>query len=246
MAGNGTSTAAGATRTPPSDELRAQQAFALVREAILRGEIRADEPISQVQLAERLGISRTPLREALRMLEREGLIASEPNRRVRVPPLSLGDLEQIYASRLVLEALAIRLSVPHFTAEDLSELERHLAAMERATEARDLVAWTVPHRAYHDRLRAYAGERLQRLARELADHSERYHRVHMAEPRTWSSAAQEHEAIVRACAAGDPDLAARELATHLARTPLSIIALAHPEHDPVCVRTALRSVTGEA
>lgn len=242
-----TRAATGETALPalPASELRVQQAFEHVRRAILRGELTPGEPISQVKLAERLGISRTPLREALRMLEREGLIQSEPNRRVRVPPLSLEDLEQLYANRIVLEALAVRLTVPHLTEAELARLGTLLGEMEEHGGGHDLERWAIPHREFHDLLRAHAGARVQRLAREVADHSERYHRVHMAEPRSWSSAAVEHAAIVAACRAGDERQAACELASHMARTPLSIIAVAHPEHDPVVVRTALRSVLGD-
>lgn len=231
------------TATVAPDALRAQNAFTRVREAILRGEIPANEPISQVKLAERLGISRTPLREALRMLEREGLLTSEPNRRVRVPALSVSDLEQIYASRIVIEALAIRLSVEHFTDEQLTRMRQLIGDMARASEQKDLEAWTTPHREFHAALRAYSGSRVCELAGSLADHSERYHRVHMSEPASWSSADIEHEGIVDACSQRDVTLAVHRLATHLARTPLSILALAHPEHEPVAVRSALRSVS---
>ena len=68
--------------------------------------------MSQVALAEELGISRTPLREALRMLQSEGLVEGEPNRRVRVAPMTRTDLEELCVMRVTLEAEAIRLSVP--------------------------------------------------------------------------------------------------------------------------------------
>src|SRR5919198_5195360 len=100
-----------AGRTLGSQELSTELVHERLRDGILRGEFDPRVPISQVQLAARLGVSRTPLREALRMLQREGLIDSEPNRRVRVAELSLADLEQLYASRVVIEALAVRLSV---------------------------------------------------------------------------------------------------------------------------------------
>src|SRR5438034_4316596 len=96
----------------PAQELSTEVVHDRLRRAILRGEFDPRVPISQVQLAARLGVSRTPLREALRMLQREGLIDSEPNRRVRVAELSVVDLEQLYAARIVIEALATRIAVP--------------------------------------------------------------------------------------------------------------------------------------
>src|SRR5215475_14503790 len=113
----------------PAPELSTEVVHDRLRRAILRGELDPKVPISQVQLAARLGVSRTPLREALRMLQREGLIDSEPNRRVRVAELSLADLEQLYAARVLIEALAVRMTVPAYTAADLAELKDALAEM---------------------------------------------------------------------------------------------------------------------
>ncbi len=208
-------------------ELSTEVVHDRLRRAILRGEFDPKVPLSQVKLAARLGVSRTPLREALRMLQREGLIDSEPNRRVRVAELSLADLEQLYASRVLLEALAVRLTVPVYTEADLAELKGALAEMQR----------------YHGLLRKYAGQRIALLARNLSDHTGRYRRVYMAEPRAWSAAAQEHAAIVDACVSGSITAASTQLARHLARTALTLIALFDPEHEPTPVREALRLVT---
>src|SRR6266480_7515632 len=112
-------------------ELSTEVVHDRLRRAILRGEFDPKVPLSQVKLAARLGVSRTPLREALRMLQREGLIDSEPNRRVRVAALSVADLEQLYAARVVIDALTLRLSVPRFSDEDLMEMEQCLRTMER-------------------------------------------------------------------------------------------------------------------
>jgi len=227
---------------PPGAELSTEVVHDRLRTAILRGEFDPTVPLSQVKLAARLGISRTPLREALRMLQREGLIDSEPNRRVRVAELSLADLEQLYASRVLLEALAVRLTVPAYTQADLAELKAALTEMTELT-GRDIDQWEAAHQRYHALLRKYAGQRIGLLARNLSDHTGRYRRVYMAEPRAWSAAAQEHAAIVDACVSGSITAASTLLARHLARTALTLIALFDPEHELTPVREALRLVT---
>jgi DNA-binding GntR family transcriptional regulator len=215
-----------------------------LREQILDGAFDPATPISQIKLAESLGVSRTPLREALRMLQRDGLIYSEPNRRVRVTALSITDLEELYASRIMIEALALRITVPRATAADYVELDAAMEAMAEAAALRDVALWEMPHRQFHEVLRRHAGERLTRLASELAAHGERYRRVYLTEPIAWSSAALEHSAILEASRAGDDALAAERLARHLARTALTVIASSAPEHDALPVRMAVRLVAG--
>jgi DNA-binding GntR family transcriptional regulator len=105
-----------------------------VRRAILDGRLRPGQEISQLQLAERLGVSRTPLREALRILQNEGLVLAETWRRVRVAPVSADDVVQLYAMRIALESLAVRVSVPQLSASDLDGLAAALDELDRALE----------------------------------------------------------------------------------------------------------------
>jgi DNA-binding GntR family transcriptional regulator len=216
-----------------------------LRNAILRGELDPKVPISQVQLSARLGVSRTPLREALRMLQREGLIDSAPNRQVRVTELSVADLEQLYAARVLIESLALRITVPLYTPKDLADLKDSLASMTQL-KGHDLDLWETAHKSFHRLLRAHAGDRIGRLAGDLSDHAERYRRVYMAAPRAWSAAFAEHSAIVEACVARNAAGASTALARHLARTALTLIAVFDPEHEPTTVREALRLVTAGA
>src|SRR6266852_3893384 len=90
-----------------------------LRDMILRGELPVAVPLSQVKLAQQLGVSRTPLREALRLLQHEGLVRGEPRQRVRISGFSITDLEQLYAARITLEALGIRLTIPRLSSNDL-------------------------------------------------------------------------------------------------------------------------------
>ena len=106
-----------------------EDVYERVRAAILDGDLAPGSVMSQVALAEELGISRTPLREALRMLQSEGLVEGEPNRRVRVAPISAKDLEELCVIRITLESEALRLSVPAMTSEDIARLEGYMAEM---------------------------------------------------------------------------------------------------------------------
>src|SRR5438552_10591668 len=94
------------------------QVHAYLRRRILDGTILPGTTLSQVQLAQQLGVSRTPLREALRLLQEERLVVAEHNRRVRVAGINLGELEALYASRIMLEPLALALSIPCLTQAD--------------------------------------------------------------------------------------------------------------------------------
>jgi DNA-binding GntR family transcriptional regulator len=215
-----------------------------LREAILSGKLSPGSPLSQVRLAEELGVSRTPLREALRLLEREGLVDSETNRRVRVADFSVPDLEQLYAMRIQLEALGIRLTVPRLAQSELRQLEKTLADMEAAAEVQDYAGWEGPHRAFHQGLVAHAGDRLIKTISQLSDHAERYrHRYTVSSPQNWARGTGEHRDIFEACRAGDPAVAAGRLARHYATVSLGLIAVLQPEYEPAAIRVALRMVT---
>lgn len=211
-----------------------------LREAILRGTIAAGAELSQVKLADEFGVSRGPVREALRLLEREGLVEAELNRRARVAAFSPGDLEEVYALRIVNEAVAIRATVPHLTDEDLATLHADIERMETLSGI-DLVEWEPVHRHFHHTLVAYAGPRLVSLIGQLSDHAERYRLVYLPrEPRAWSVGAAEHREIVSACEARDDAAAGELLARHLARTAGSMLMHVAPDHEPTLMRTAVR------
>jgi DNA-binding GntR family transcriptional regulator len=218
-------------------------AYLQLRRAIVRCEIPSGVHLSQRELSEILGVGRTPLREALRMLQREGLVEAEPNHRVRVADFSVPDLEQLYAMRISLEALAIRLTVPLLQADDLRRLEGYLTEMAGLPTPEEYERWEVPHRAFHLGLVAHAGTRIVTMVAQLSDHAERYRRFYSNEaPRAFERGMREHRAIVDACLARDPGLAAERLARHYSSVALGTLAVLAPEYDPVLVRTALHSV----
>lgn len=215
-----------------------------LREAILTNEIAAGAELSQARVARDFGVSRGPVREAFRLLEREGLLHSEVNQRARVAPFSIEDLEQLYAVRIVNESLAVALSVPRFSPAELDRLDAALERMD-ALAGVDVAEWEVVHAGFHRLLAVHAGERLQRLTEQCVEHAERYRRVYVTtQPRAWTVGAAEHREIVEACRARDASLAAARLARHLSRTALSVLMTVAPDHDPQVVRGAVRQVTG--
>src|SRR3954467_438589 len=126
-----------------------EEVYRRVREAILEGEIPPGTVMSQVAMADDLGVSRTPLREALRMLQSEGLVDAQANRRVTVKPISATDLEELVVMRVALEAEALRLSVARQTPESIAALEGRLAEMAHFAGTKDYERWTQPHTAFH-------------------------------------------------------------------------------------------------
>jgi len=230
--------------SPSENGQNTEDVYARVRNAILDGELAPGTVMSQVALAEELGISRTPLREALRMLQSERLIEAEPNRRVRVAPMSTTDLEELYVVRVTLEAEAMRLSVPAMMPEDLARLEGYMGEMAHFAGVEDYRRWTIPHRNFHRALTAPAGERINDLLGQLFDHAERYRRLYVGRaPSPWATAG--HREILDACKAGDRERTAGLLAAHLARTGFDVAELLDPSIELTALRTALADAGGE-
>jgi DNA-binding GntR family transcriptional regulator len=207
-----------------------------LRRDILSGEIPAGET-SQLALARELEVGRTPLREALRMLQHEGLVISEPNRRVRVADLSAEDVEQLYSMRIALEAMAVRVTVPEFSSAEIAELEGLLAQMDHYMRRQDSAGLRNPHRAFHACLVAGAGARTATTISLLFDHAERY-RVAFAgsDQHRWDERQAEHRAIVDAAMTGDADLTVHRLLSHYLATSARVFNGLDPAYDPSRLR----------
>src|SRR3954463_3317634 len=186
----------------PARRDNVEQVYKRVREAILTGEISAGTAMSQVALADELGISRTPLREALRMLQSEGLVDAQANRRVTVKPISATDLEELVVMRVALETEATRLSIGRLEPEDIAALEGRLAEMAHFAQEKDYARWQQPHTAFHRGLTGPAGDRVHAVLAPLSHHAERYRREHIASsPKAWQTAG--HREILDEAKKGD-------------------------------------------
>ncbi|MEA2179765.1 MAG: hypothetical protein QOG77_3062 [Solirubrobacteraceae bacterium] len=220
-----------------------------LRQAIVTGELGPDTVSTQNGLADALGVSRTPLREALRMLELEGLIVRENNRRFRIAGFSLDDLEELYVMRLSLETSALRLTVPTFTHADHAELEGFLAQMERFAHVSDWAGFELPHREFHARMVDRAGPRVTEQMGRLWDHAARYRNAYAVlvesdEHDAWALRRAEHRALLDAVEDDDVTTAVAVLASHYARTALDIAGKVDPANGMGRLRTILEAQSG--
>ena len=214
---------------------------AYLRECILDGTLTPGTKLSQVALAEQLGVSRTPLREVLRMLQEEGMVEIEPNQRTRVAGLDPQELDGIYASRILLETLALSMTIEKFTAANRRQARQLLGAMRRAARTGDFPLWFDSHARFHQLITAGAGGALQRQLQALADRTIRYIRIYqLSDPTSWQAAGDvEHATILEALAERNDRAALTGLAHHLARTALRVVRDCAPDYSATAVRHAL-------
>jgi DNA-binding GntR family transcriptional regulator len=185
---------------PPRFATAAAYVLEHLRRAILSGVLADGTVLRQDELAERFGLSRMPVREAMRRLEAEGLLELKPHRGAVVASLSIRDISEKFEIRFALEGLALRLSVPNLTAAHLREARRQLAAL---AAAHDIAEHIEAHHRFH--LALYAGAdrpHLKQLIQQQHDAIERYIRVEaaVAEP---DGDLAEHRALLAACSRHD-------------------------------------------
>ncbi len=181
---------------------------AQLREAILSGAIQPDALLRQEDVAMRLGVSRPPVREALKQLETEGLAQSRPRRGYVVAALDPRDIAEIFEIRALFEERIGQAAAQRRSAEDLAALEMHLAAIE-ALPAGTLEgghAFAEHNRHFHDRIHAASGRRVMgELLGTLGNRVERYIRLGGQIANSRDQVNSEHRAILAALREGDGD-----------------------------------------
>ena len=236
-------------RAPQPHERRSTEyAYDLLRSRILSGDIPPGSIVSQAQIAESIGVSRTPLREATRLLQTEGLLEGEPNRRLRVATVSVSDLEQLYALRITTEALAVRASVDLMDSDRLESLRKAFDDMERFALDGAVAEVDAAHRHFHALLVSGAGQRFAAVSSNLWDHTIRYRAAAVTSATNVAEvlidAQAEHWQILTAAAEGDADAAAAGLVRHYERTARTLIQATDPEHEPLLLNGAIAAAVG--
>lgn len=190
-----------------------------IRTGILSGQLVAGTLHSVTALAERFGISRTPVREALIELSKQGMVRFERNRGVRILEPSVHDLEEIVEIRLLLEPPAIYRAVGKIDADTIGQLEDELIEMAHAAESADFVAFMRHDRRFHSLILGQSGnERLQGFIDQLRDLIVSRGNSTLGASRSAQEILAEHRAILDHIAAGDALAAATSMHDHIERT----------------------------
>ncbi|WP_197320896.1 GntR family transcriptional regulator [Saccharomonospora sp. NB11] len=196
-----------------------------LRGAIVSGELVPGTLYSVHDLAARLGVSRTPVREALIQLAERGMVRFERNRGIRVLQTSLHDLEEVFAMRLLLEVPATFRATSQRTPGLAEQLATHLDAMRRAERERDESAFMAADRKFHEAINVASGNlRLARYVDSLRDMVFLRGSSTVDRSRSLADILAEHEAIADLVAAGKPGEAAEAMREHLLTTARLIIA----------------------
>ena len=195
----------------------AEAALERLREAIIMGELTAGTPLRLEDLARSLGMSISPIREAVRQLEALGLAEHVPHHGAKVMGLDVEELRELFSIRLALETMAVRRAAERFRAEDEQAAREHLAAFDEARHRADTRAAVREHTAFHFTLYDAAGSGwLLRLIRPAWDSCERYRPVLLAAKGELQDRHEELDVeLLDACVAHDSDRAAAALHAHL-------------------------------
>ena len=188
----------------------------VVRERILKGEYEIGEKIKENQIATELRVSRTPIREAFKILENEGLIDYVPNRGCFAKGFTKQDVEDIYAVREALEALAVNWAVDRITEKEITALEEQCDLMEFYTKKKDRKKVLEMNSSFHDIIYASARSRfLAQVLRSYKEYIDKTRKSIFYEQSYLESILVEHRAILDAIKDRDKERAAAAMTKHL-------------------------------
>ena len=220
-----------ASSVPPGTT--AQHALAGLRRAIVARELRPGQRIVQEEVAERLGVSIGPVREALRVLEQEGQVTYKPRRGYFVTEMRAEDLEEIYALREVLETRAARRALPTLGDDALERIAGAAADCVNAAEAGDVAAELEANRRFHFGLLESPDQfHTMRVIRLLWDSTEAYRALYYNSPDERREAADAHDRILAAVQRGEADELVAELDAHRARALDVLKVILAPPANP--------------
>lgn len=188
--------------------------FNTLRQAILRGEMEPGERLMEIQLAQKLGVSRTPIREAIRKLELEGLVIMIPRKGAEVAHITEKDMRDVLEVRCTLEELAVLLACKNVNAEHIEALKAANKVFEMAIVSKDVVNIVEADVKFHDAIYAMTNnDRLIQIINNLREQMYRYRLEYVKDARTHSILISEHNDIIKNISEKDI-LAAQDVMRH--------------------------------
>lgn len=196
-----------------------------LRDAIRKGVLKPGERLMEIQLAEELGVSRTPVREAIRKLELEGYVIMMPRRGTYVANLSIRDVNEVFEIRTSLDSLASGLAAERITDEELERLQRLLVAIGGYIEANDMEKIVETDTEFHDLLyQASRNSRLVGIIFNLREQLTRFRSTSMSFPGRLKATLEEHRRIVEAIAQGDVKEAQAAAEYHMEKSEQTLLS----------------------
>ena len=190
--------------------------FKTLREAIITGDLQPGERLMEIKLANELGVSRTPVREAIRKLELEGLVIMTARKGAEVAPINEKDLREVLEIRRSLESLACELACRHVRESDLRKLRTINSEIDEAIDAENIELITQKDVEFHEAINEMTdNQRLVQMLHQLKEHIFRYRFEYIKEMKNKKVIVDEHNRIIESIASKDADLASREIERHI-------------------------------
>jgi DNA-binding GntR family transcriptional regulator len=193
-------------------------AYSAIKDAILSFELEPGTPLVEHDLAQQLGVSKTPVRDALQELEREGFVVRIPFKGTYITDVTMVDMAEIFQLRAVLEGLAARLAAPHLSPEDLAAIQDNHRTAQALLRQGDLAACSQWGKKLHDAIINKAEDHNQRLVqiiRNLDDHMVRLRFLSDRVQGRLHTSVAEHQRVVNALKGGDAAAAEQAMRIHL-------------------------------
>lgn len=208
--------------------------FNTLRKAILTGELKPGERLMEIHLANRLGVSRTPIREAIRKLELEGLVIMIPRRGAEVAQITEKSLKDVLEVRRALDALCVELACDRINAEETEQLREACEEFERVTETEDATVIAKADVEFHDIIvHATGNQRLIQLINNLSEQMYRYRFEYIKDEDRHDNLIREHRMIYESIVKRDKKSAAEAAKIHIDNQEKSIIRQIRLEQEQV-------------
>ena len=206
--------------------------FNTLRQAILRGELKQGERLMEIQLANKLGVSRTPIREAIRKLELEGLVLMIPRKGAEVAEITEKSLRDVLEVRRALEELSVQLACEKITKEEIRELERVAKEFQQVVKSSDITEIAEVDVRFHDIIyTATDNQKLIQLLNNLREQMYRYRVEYLKRDGVFPQLIAEHEAIIRHIENNEKEKATEVMCRHIDNQVEAVIDVIRAKHN---------------